>query len=76
MTAAELTNGGSWCARCVQGNAACTNDATPGTDAFTCECNAGYATSGSGDGAGVVCTDIDECAATPCDVPPLPKRDI
>ena len=57
-------------ARCVQANAACTNDATPATDAYTCECNAGY----EGDGAS--CGDIDECAANPCDVPPLPKRDI
>ncbi|XXX73182.1 FG-GAP-like repeat-containing protein [Sorangium sp. So ce134] len=37
-------------------NATCTD--TPGS--FTCACNAGY------EGDGVTCTDIDECAQSPC----------
>jgi hypothetical protein len=48
----------------VQANAACTNDATPATDAYTCACNAGY----SGDG--VSCANIDECSGHP---PPAPR---
>jgi len=37
-------------------NATCTNTA----GSFTCACNAGY------EGDGVSCTNIDECAASPC----------
>ncbi|NOK18250.1 FG-GAP-like repeat-containing protein [Corallococcus carmarthensis] len=37
-------------------NATCTNTA----GSFTCACNAGY------EGDGVTCTNIDECAASPC----------
>ncbi|MDI1436799.1 FG-GAP-like repeat-containing protein [Polyangium sorediatum] len=37
-------------------NASCTNTA----GAFTCACNAGY------EGDGVSCTNIDDCAASPC----------
>ncbi|AUX34870.1 MULTISPECIES: FG-GAP-like repeat-containing protein [Sorangium] len=37
-------------------NAACTNT----TGSFTCACNAGY------EGDGVTCTNIDECAESPC----------
>ena len=76
MTAAELTNGGSSCARCVQASAVCT-DATAPAEGFTCSCPAGGYEEISGSGtAALVCGDIDECDPDPCHVPPLPKRDI
>ncbi|KAJ1486083.1 hypothetical protein T484DRAFT_1791207 [Baffinella frigidus] len=53
-------------------NATCTNDATP--DGYNCTCYDGYANIAAAGGP-VVC-DLDECATAPCDVPPLPKRDI
>ena len=75
MTAAELTNGGSWCARCVQEHATCTNTFPAWTNAYTCSCNAGYANTAA-DGGAVVCGDIDECAVATCPVLPLPKRNV
>ncbi|KAJ1467563.1 hypothetical protein T484DRAFT_1858389, partial [Baffinella frigidus] len=48
-------------------NADCAGFAPPG-EGFTCSCTAGYENTGSGTGAGVVCTDINECdaEANPC----------
>ena len=78
MTAAEVINGGSWCARCVQDNAECANTALPFVaPGYTCTCNAGYEDTSEPTEA-VECTDIDECGAltAPCDVLPHPNRGV
>ncbi|KAJ1467567.1 hypothetical protein T484DRAFT_2027404, partial [Baffinella frigidus] len=42
------------------GNGDCTNNDTPGIDAYTCECHTGYEYTGRS------CEDIDECDSDPC----------
>ena len=60
----------------MQENAVCTNRDTPGTNAYDCTCDAGYALVETSTEA--VCTNINECAAGTytCQVPSHPKQDV